>query len=330
MDGAGRAYQIRCMPVVGAAITTALLCVVGFSGSVRGQTPNPTAGTPGPPGAARSGTPAARTPDATTASQRQLCERYIAVLSGRERNEEMLEDPPLRALAAQVPALVTCGAVAADSFALCKLVSQWRTCTDCTPVGDASPKGASPKGCHRMLFIFHELRAHPDGRSFMLPFTREECATLGDLAANCVAFVDALRAGNASACGSAGAFQSLCQAFMTLDPSLCAPIEGLPADLPSACREMIASRGFLAKGLKTLADSGPPPDRIVASEFGDPNALRALAKAALGRSDACQPYAEPALKECLASSETAPAAADTPLPGTPQPATAPPATPGSQ
>jgi hypothetical protein len=129
----------------------------------------------------------------------------------------------------------------------------------------------------------------------------------------CDGIRDALRAGDVEACAKAGDGASICRAYMTLDKSLCRMEgklasaqfslpdhkEGEPAtfDIKKAaeesCRKSIDSRGFLAKGLKELAQSGPPREQ-------------ALAKAALGQADACKSFAEPALQVCDIGSPVAP------------------------
>lgn len=236
-----------------------------------------------------------------------LCERYLKVLAGQEKADAtLLSDRDFQITAARAPSLTTCGAIATDSDALCAAMAQ-------APSGFADPrgvdKGIEGKSCRRMQFIFHELRTYPKGRSFLLPFTREECASLKDLAPSCTAFVDALRAGDASKCASTGSFQALCNAFIAVDDLKCAGGKGLPDDLTDACKEMVVQRGFLAAGLEKVEKDGPPDERTIKAEMGDDDTVRAYVKAALGRPDACDTFSKAALEACVAAP---PLAASTP------------------
>jgi hypothetical protein len=61
----------------------------------------------------------------------------------------------------------------------------------------------------------------------------------------------------------------------------------------------IASRGFLAKGLSALADSGVPKDAAIVEDWGDSDRLQRYAAAALGRPGACDAFAAEALQLCV-------------------------------
>jgi hypothetical protein len=212
------------------------------------------------------------------------------------------------------PDLLTCGVVAADSDALCKKLM---------PV-EAGPTMM----CRHTWAIFHELRRYPEGRSFMFnEIDWQDCRGVPVVPASlCDGIRDALRAGDVEACAKAGDGASICRAYMTLDKSFCRMEgelakatfsmpdrkEGEPATVEikkaaeESCRKAIDSRAFLAKGLKGLAESGPPRER-------------ALARAALGEPDACNSLAEPALEICggvFSGAQAAEPAATVPASGT--------------
>ena len=200
-----------------------------------------------------------------------------------------MKDPDVEALAQQAPQLVTCGAIAQDSEDLCELV-----------------KG---KDCRQMTMVFRELRAHPKSRAFMFP----ECYNMHDekWVSFCDSMLKALRSGDPKECAATGNGESLCRALVTFDASLCVPAQGLPEDLPSACKERVRSWAFLAKGLKELAEKGPSAKR--AEGIGDLGPVRMWAKAALGQADACAPLAESAMGICSSSPHRVPGA-ETPAP----------------
>ena len=283
------------------------------------------AGKPGgqgaPDGAARATPPAvAQTPTPVDPAvvRRTTCEGFVATLAGRQPNATLFDDPALQRLAKEVPDLVTCGAVVSESDAPCEKL---------LPVG----QGPSMM-CLHMRAIFHELRTYPQGRSFM--FDEQDWAEMQPLRARIPAAFDALRAatrsGDVAQCEQAGDMRSICRAYVTLDASQCraegdlaaGKIELLvrkegdsPADLKFAiedgCRQTIESRAFLAPGLKALAESGPPRERV-------------LAKAALGDGAACATYEQAALDACIEQAQ--PDRPITPVSGTPgPPAAAPPA-----
>jgi hypothetical protein len=220
----------------------------------------------------------AGTPDG---ARRALCERYVAAISGHG-DSTLLDDPQVQALAAHAaPDLVMCGAVLADSDGLCQRLM---------------PPGHGPSmACRHIRSDFHELRTYPNGRSFMFDeIDREECNHPA-----CDSLLEAMRSGDAEKCALTADLQSICRAYITLDKSLCR-LEGKQTEpnggaqkgygkepgLEEGCRKTIESRGFLAQGLKALAESGPPRER-------------ALAKAALGQADACVQYAQSAMDLCL-------------------------------
>jgi len=268
------------------------------------DTPPPTIATVETPPAAA---PAPPTPDAAKGA---ACKGYVAVLSGRKQDPAVLDNPDLRALAAQSPDLVTCGAVLSNSDVLCNRLM---------------PTEHGPgKMCSQMRAIFYELRTYPQGRSFLFADVDwQEWQPIHVLAPPAVdAFRDAMRAGDAKKCAQTGDLQSICSAYVNLDKSLCrvqgklaeaeiAPPERKEGEPPKvklkdaleeSCRQTIESRAFLAKGLKALAASGPPRERE-------------LAKAALQQADACEMYAQAALQSCaVAAPPQVPGAADAKAP----------------
>jgi hypothetical protein len=182
-----------------------------------------------------------------------------------------------------------------------------------------------------MRSIFNEIRAYPNGRSFLFDeIDYQDFKGIPALAPYTDALRQALRSGDPNECAKTGDLKSMCRAYMALDKSLCrvggklaeAQVElpdrkkGEPAKLKlkggleTSCRRVIESRAFLAKGLNAVAESGPPRER----EF---------AKAALGQADACATFARQAVDLCAASAQGT--AAGTPLPGTPMPGAAAPA-----
>ena len=284
------------------------------------------AGKPGgqgapPVGAARATPPAvAQTPTPVDPAvlRRTTCETYVTTLAGRQPNPALFGNDAVLALAAAVPDLVTCGAVVSDSD---------EPCLKLLPV----ERGPS-KMCLHMRAIFHELRTYPQGRSFLLD--EIDWAELQPLRERMPAAFDGLRAatrsGDVAQCEQAGDMRTICRAYLTLDASQCraegdlaaGKIELLvhkegdsKADLKFAiedgCRQTIESRAFLAPGLKALAESGPPRERV-------------LARAALGDGAACATYEQAALDACIEQAQ--PARPITPVSGTPgAPAAAPPA-----
>lgn len=223
------------------------------------------------------------------------CEGFIAVLSGRKLDPALLDNADLKAFAMTAPPdLIVCGAVRNDSDELCTRFF-------------ATERGPS-KMCPQMRAIFHEVKTYPQGRSFLLSevdwedfklLREQNPAALDGLRA-------ALRAGDANTCAQAGDLESICRAYIGLDPKLCrlqgklaemeVPVpyrkEGEPATIKAKdileehCRQTIESRKFLAQGLTALAQSSPSRERE-------------LAKAALGQADACALYAQKAMESCM-------------------------------
>lgn len=317
------------------------LLALMFSGCTCGSnTPAPPAPTPNrqaPPTAARASdlpataptsaganAPAAAAPAPNDPARRATCERYVAVLSGKQTDPSLLASDEVQWLAAASRPLVTCGAIAADNVDACKSVSQWRPCPTCEKVGTPGPKRPITNDCYSSWAIFHELKTNAKSRAYML----EEClAPDQEWADLCGGITQGLRSGDCSAAGKA---EPLCRAFMTLDPALCAPIEGLPSDLPDSCRQRIAWRGFLAKGLAPLADT-PISDPAVTAEFGDPVRLQMYAGAALGRADSCRTFEAEALKFCTENQMmVAPPTIAAAAPVAETPAAPPPPTPAPQ
>ena len=247
------------------------------------------------PAAALAGSPeSAREAVADTAGARSPCERYVAAASGAAKLA-LLDDPEVGTLAAQAPPdLVMCGAVRSDSDALCERLL---------------PTGHGPStACLRMRSTFHELRS-AGGRSFMFDDRdREECRWNPLWPALCDSLRNAMRSADPRDCAATGGAESICRAYIALDQSLCraegklklvevlAKLVGATG-IEDSCRETIKSRAFLAQGLESLAESGPPLERE-------------LARAALGRPDACAPFAQPALTSCLQSVDAASPGAD--------------------
>ena len=228
-----------------------------------------------------------------TPEPRSACERYVAAVSGRAKLA-LLDDPEVGTLAAQAPGdLVMCGAVRSDSDALCERL---------LPV-EHGPGGA----CQHMRSIFHELRS-AGGRSFMFDDRDwEGCRVMPLFPALCDSLRKALRSADPRDCAATDGAESICRAYIALDKSLC-HAEGklklveflaklVSTGIEESCRRTIENRAFLAQGLERLAESGPPLERE-------------LARAALGRPDACAPFAQSALTSCLQNVAMASSGAD--------------------
>lgn len=260
---------------------------------------------PATPASAASDTPAGSPtsgpqPDPTADARRRQCERYVAVLAGRSQDHALLGNRDFQGLPIGTSDLVMCGAVLTDSDALCKRMM---------PV-EHGPSMA----CRKTWAAFHELRAYPNKRTFMLDeIDWQECRGVPALTKFCDSLRQALRSGDPKDCAQTGDGESICLAYMKLDKSLChvtgklAEVEfalpdrkpGEPAKIKvkdvadESCRQKIDERTFLAKGLKELAESGPPRER----EF---------AKAALGQADACASFVQPAVELCVNAGTAAP------------------------
>src|SRR6185369_16718461 len=113
------------------------------------------------------------------------------------------------------------------------------------------------------------------------------CRTHPEIASICDRWRTAARSGDPNECTGMGKMETECRAELTLDESLCAKTEE-----PEGCKKAIAVNRVYAKGLKSVAESGPPRDR-------------ALAKAALGERDACAPFVEAALGTCASPPSSA-------------------------
>jgi hypothetical protein len=300
--------------------------------------PHPTDTPVPPPPAATSTLPPAPNPEVTANAADSACGDYVAVLSGKKQDKALLENPAVRALAQQAPDLVKCGAVRLDSEALCMLLG-------------SDPEQGLTKECVLMQELFHELRAYPKSHSFFMTETEWRGCHASPLAPICDALREALRSGDASKCALKADFRSVCRgmltnldevqcgvvgphvkrimearcrAAVTLDASVC-HIEGADEKRTHGakfdfkelfkggedeCKQKTEERAFLGKGLNVLAESGPPRERE-------------LAKAALGQTDACAPYARAAMESCKGSSPGASVPAGTSPPAGNGPGSAP-------
>lgn len=265
--------------------------------------------------------------EATVSAGHTACEGYVALLSGSKQDKALLNTPEVQGLAKQVPDLVACGAVARDSDELCMLL------------GSDTEQGRT-KDCVLAQGLFHELRAYPNTHSFYMPEVDWKGCHASPFAPICDALRQALRSGDASKCTLTGDFQSICRnqlpelnesqcravgpamkkametkcrAMVALDKSLCHLSEAEVKKFAfqgaqdffkgseDECKQKTEDRALLGKGLKVLAQSGPPRERE-------------LAKAALGQADACASYAKAAMDSCTAGNAGTPAA-ETPTPG---------------
>lgn len=257
--------------------------------SVRAQTTSPSAAptkpktdaaqpkkdSPAPEAGAPEGSPV--TGAKPTASQ---CEEYVAVLAGKKKDDALLADPKLQALAARSFDLVACGAVATDSDAPCALIREQNA------------------ECRLLWSVLHELRTNPKGRSFVFPDAKYEmCRTQPNFAPLCDRLRDAARSGDAEKCAGMGDQEAYCRAMITLDKSHCEKAKD-----HAGCMKVIEANELFAKGLKGLAEDGPPRER-------------AFAKAALGDADACKSFAQAATASCASqAAPTGAAAATTAVP----------------
>jgi hypothetical protein len=267
--------------------------------------------------------PAASPAPAQKAS-RADCERRARALAGKEKDAEL----PQKAAAGSTAMrnanadLVTCLAVLADSDEPCKRLDD-----------------ESADNCRRDRAAFHELRAYPNGKSFMLDDRKfEECKQNAAMAPVCTALRNALRSGDPSQCVLEADFEKICRTAGDLDVSKCATeapelkrlLEGQcralvtldesacdlggprGAEMAKQCRDDVKAGKAYGKGLKELASSGS--DR-----------QKALAKAALKEADACEALTKSAVDACL-EGEAAPAlgAVDPPPPAPAPEADAPP------
>ncbi len=259
-------------------------------------------GTPLPAGAEAQENPAGPDGDAVpqVTATPSRCAEYVDVLSGKKKDDALLKDPKVKAVAAQSLDLLLCLAVARDSDDPCALM----------------PKDAPQHGqeCRQTRAVFHELRTNPQGRSFMFPDSKyQACRTHPEIASICDRWRTAARSGDPNECTGMGEMETECRAELTLNDSLCAKTQE-----PEGCKKAIEANRVYAKGLKSVAESGPPRDRI-------------LAKAALGEQDACAPFVEAALGFCASPpSLGTPAVATTTRPAPSREAPAPRKSPASR
>jgi hypothetical protein len=235
-------------------------------------------------------TPAAGTGNATPAfapAAQGDCERYLAVLSGRTQDAKLMKSSEIRGFAQPAPDLVTCGAVRANSEDLCNTLLP--DDAGSAPASDFIAEGPY-KACREQWATLKELRDHPQGRSFMFnDINMQGCRGIKDLAPLCDGIRDAMRSGDEKKCASLGKFESICRAYIKLDKSLCKgdPNDPYAKNAADDCVRKIERKGVWVQGLTKLAESGSPRERD-------------LAKAALGKADACASLERDAMKACTA------------------------------
>jgi hypothetical protein len=218
------------------------------------------------------GTPVWATPVPSRAPRsRSDCERYIAALAGRG-DRKLLDDAAVQDLAGKVPALVTCGAVASKSDALC------------APLGDVDAAL-----CRKRWSMIEDLRSNPKGRAFIFSERDyQSCVKDERMAPFCDGLRAAAASGDPGKCPP-GKFQSVCKAVVSLDKSMCEQATTHPegsGELRDWCIKAVEMNTAFSKGLDELAKSGPPLERN-------------LARAALGQGDACAAYEAEAMKSCV-------------------------------
>jgi hypothetical protein len=274
---------------------------------------------------------ASGSPDAARSKSAAQCEHDVGVLAGREKDPKLLKEPGIRSLAARAPDVVTCAAVRADSDDACGLLEK--------EAGDS---------CLSTRAIFHELRAYPNGRSYLFDERKyrqckqqgvqkggmpvqvcdalqkalrsgdpAQCVINADFAAVCR---EAARAGtldkqlDKSRCDTDGPqikqmLEAECRALVNLDASACETPGPRHEEMAQQCRGNVDAGKKYGKGLKDLAESGSPRDQE-------------LAKAALDDPKACETFTKSAVDDCTAF--TAAAAGAGTAPPTEQPKTPPP------
>lgn len=248
-----------------------------------------------PLGAANRTPPGSPTPDAaataTAGAHQAACERYVAHLSGTKPDAALAKDPAVLALVQKTSDLVTCTAVLTNSD------------DQCTRLGAADSSEA--KDCTFVRYMLDEAKTYPDGRSYM--FENYGQCRGSAMAAKCDQLREALRTKDAAKCAGTGELETICRAFITLDPAQCGTPKPDGKDLASDCKRDIERKAWLANGVKAAASSAPPRER-------------AFAKAALGEANACAPFVEQAMDVCVASSlQPTPAKRGKEVSGTPVP-----------
>ena len=278
-----------------------------------------------PPAAAEKAAPPAATPAAKPDAAK--CERYVTALAGGEK-DAAAKQPEALGLGSQAVDLVTCNAVRADSDDPCKVLDKDQA-----------------EACRVTRATYHEIRAYPNGRSYMFDDRKyQECKQSGGLpVVVCDALRKALRAGDPSQCVMEADFVALCRqavkdgnlqgvdaagcttegptirkmlegqcrALVNLDPAAC-DIPGPHAEgMAEQCRKDIESRGSFGKGLKELAKSDSLRDRELAkAALDDPSACKDLVKSA---NEACRAAAlEPASETGGGGDAAAPGAPEAP------------------
>jgi hypothetical protein len=235
---------------------------------------------------------------------REDCERDARALAGGDKKSAAKKSEVAgNATRDANTDLVTCTAVLADSDDPCTRL-----------------ESESADNCRRDRAAFHEMRAYPNGRSFMLSDRKfEECKQNAAMAPVCEAVRKALRSGDPSQCVLTGDFEAICRSSAGLEPSKCATeapqlktlLEGhcramvtldeaacdvagpYHEEMTKQCRDDIKANKAFGKGLKDLAKSGSPREKELAkAALKDPDACKALTQSAV---DACvQANAAPA------------------------------------
>ena len=246
---------------------------------------------------------------AKPAPSRADCERLARTLAGGDKDPELLKKADASAPATRTANadLATCSAVLADSDEPCTRLDK-----------------ESADNCRRDRALFHEMRAYPNGPSYMLDDRKfEECKQNAAMAPVCEGLRKAFRSGEPSDCVLNADFEAICRsdsdldaskcategpqlkallegqcrAMVTLDESACDVAGPRHAEMAKQCRDDIKANKAYGKGLKQLAKSGAGREKE-------------LAKAALKETDACKAFNKSAVDACLqgdAAPEAAPA-----------------------
>ena len=275
----------RCFRRIAVTAPTALFVVAIWSHGTAPAQAQATAAPADKAATTPAAAPAAGEPDA---QRKKDCEHFASVLAGRKGDSALLDTADVKGLAQGLPDLVTCGAVVQDSEKHCKVLLTRDTKDATTGFVPDSPY----KACREGWSEFHELKAHPQGRAFMFnDVALQNCKTAKEMQPMCDGIRAAMRSGDESKCSSLGAMESICRAHIKLDKSLCQAPKGNAffdehgAEIAKDCATKIESKAILAKGLKSVAESGPARERE-------------LAKAALKQSDACAPLVQRAVEQC--------------------------------